>query len=85
MAQDTLFNFSITVPTPSEYKRKQVYRIFTGWKCESEISSTPDTLTIKFKNIPENDCESYKCIALLRIPHPKGTPRHYIYKKEPID
>lgn len=84
MAQDTLCNFSITVPTPSEYKRKQVYRIFTGWKGESEISSTADTLTIKVKNVSDTDCDFYKCLALFQIPHPKGTPRHYIYKKEPI-
>lgn len=85
MANEELFNFSITIPTPTEYKRHQVFDIFMGWSCRKEISSTPATLTCTIYSITDSDCEKYKLLVLTQIPHRSGTLRHYSYNKQPID
>lgn len=81
---DQLYNYSVTIPAQSEYKRKQVYDVLMMFSCEKVVSSTPGAITCKFLYVDDDTCERYKRTILSMIPHRRGTLRNYCYTKDPV-
>ena len=69
---EQLYDYSITVPVASAYKRKQVYDAMRGFS-SCEISS-PDggTLKIKFFGLTESACDLRRAILVNRVKHRRG-------------
>ena len=81
---EQLYDYSITVPVPSAYKRKQVYDAMRGFS-SCEISS-PDggTLKVKFFGLTESACDLRRAILLNRTKHRRGTLRNWEYERTPV-
>lgn len=81
---EPLYDYSITIPVPSDYKRKQVYTAMRGFS-GCEISSPDEgTLKIKFFGLTESDCNMRRAILLTQIKHPRGTLRNWEYERTPV-
>lgn len=81
---EQLYDYSITVPVTSAYKRKQVYDAMRGFS-SCEISS-PDggTIKIKFFGLTESACDLRRAILLTNVKHRRGTPRNWEYERTPV-
>ncbi len=81
---EQLYDYSITVPVASAYKRKQVYDAMRGFS-SCEISS-PDggTLKIKFFGLTESGCDLRRAVLMTNIKHRRGTPRNWEYERTPV-
>jgi hypothetical protein len=81
---EQLYDYSITVPVASAYKRKQVYDAMRGFS-SCEISS-PDggTLKIKFFGLTESACDLRRAILLTNVKNRRGTPRNWEYERTPV-
>lgn len=69
---EQLYDYTITVPVPSDYKRKQVYDAMRGFS-SCEISS-PDggNIQIKFFGITESACDLRRAVLVNRVKHRRG-------------
>lgn len=81
---EQLYDYSITVPVTSAYKRKQVYDAMRGFS-SCEISS-PDggTLKIKFFGLTESACDLRRAVLLTNVKNRRGTPRNWEYERTPV-
>ena len=81
---EQLYDYSITVPVASAYKRKQVYDAMRGFS-SCEISS-PDggTLKIKFFGLTESACDLRRAVLLTNVKNRRGTPRNWEYERTPV-
>jgi hypothetical protein len=82
---EPLYNYSITIPVPSAYKRKQVYDA-VRWFDSCEISSpNGGTLQIKFFGLTESACNLRRAVLLTQIKHRRGTLRNWEYERIPVE
>ena len=60
-----LFNFSITVDVPAEYRRRKAYGLFCTLRGHaSEISSPqPDKITCKLFGLTSDECNAYSSLV----------------------
>lgn len=59
-----LFNFSITVDVPTEYKRRKAYGLFCTFRGHaSELSSQPGKLTCKLFGLTSDECNAYSSMV----------------------
>lgn len=69
---EQLYDYSITVPVPSAYKRKQVYDAMRGFS-SCEISS-PDGghIKVKFFGLTDSACDLRRAILMNKVKHRKN-------------
>ena len=60
-----LFNFSITVDVPNEYRRRKAYGLFCTFRGHaSEISSPkPDKIKCKLFGLTSDECNAYSSLV----------------------
>ena len=59
-----LFNFSITVDVPTEYRRRKAYGLFCTLRGhDSEISSQPGKITCKLFGLTSDECNAYSSLV----------------------
>lgn len=69
---EQLYDYTITVPVTSAYKRKQVYDAMRGFSSCEISSPVGGTLRIKFFGLTESACDLRRAILVNRVKHRPG-------------